>query len=110
MNNSQLLKRIIEGCVLRIISEEEVYDYQLVQLLKENSFTEIVRDTVYPLLQKLKRNGQLQNQMKPSTEGPDRKYSTLTGDGEKDTALFTEQWANLKRIVDAIIKKRGGRK
>lgn len=108
MNNSQLLKGILEGCVLLIISEEEVYGYQLVELLKVNGFTEIVGGTVYPLLQKLERNGQLQSRMKPSTEGPDRKYYTLTDDGEKAAALFTEQWSNLKMIVEAIIKNTGG--
>lgn len=108
MNNSQLLKGILEGCVLLIISQEEVYGYQLVQLLNTNSFTEIVGGTVYPLLQKLERNGQLQSQMKPSTEGPDRKYYTLTSEGEEAASLFTEQWATLKTIVDDIVKKTGG--
>lgn len=106
--NSQLLKGILEGCVLLIISEDEVYGYQLVELLKENGFTEIVGGTVYPLLQKLERNGQLQSQMKPSTAGPDRKYYTLTAEGKKAARLFTEQWIHLKMVVDDIIQKTGG--
>lgn len=108
MNNSQLLKGILEGCVLLIISREEVYGYQLVELLKEMGFTEIVGGTVYPLLQKLERNGQLQSQMKPSTEGPNRKYYTLTIEGKEAAVLFTEQWMMLKTIVEDIIKKTGG--
>lgn len=108
MNNSQLLKGILEGCVLLIISQEEVYGYQLVQLLKNSGFTEIVGGTVYPLLQKLERNGQLQSKMKTSHEGPDRKYYTLTEDGEKSATLFNEEWTTLKTNVDEIIKNTRG--
>ena len=50
MKETQLLKGVLDGCVLAIISEQEIYGYELVQRLKDAGFTTIVGGTVYPLL------------------------------------------------------------
>jgi len=38
MDQTQLLKGILEGCVLEMISQKEVYGYELIQLLKEKGY------------------------------------------------------------------------
>ena len=53
MKESQLLKGVLEGCVLEIISKKAIYGYELIQSLKEMGFDKIVAGTIYPLLQKL---------------------------------------------------------
>ena len=35
MKESQLLKGVLEGCVLEIISKKAIYGYELIQSLKE---------------------------------------------------------------------------
>ncbi len=55
MRETQLLKGVLDGCVLQIISKEEIYGYELVQRLKTAGFVNIVGGTVYPLLQKLEK-------------------------------------------------------
>ncbi len=108
MNNTQLLKGILEGCVLLVISEEEVYGYELVQKLKGIGFSEIIGGTVYPLLQKLEKKGYLKSKMKPSTEGPNRKYYFLTPEGNIASKEFVKEWQLLEKIVNQIIMKTGG--
>lgn len=108
MNNSQLLKGILEGCVLLIISQEKVYGYELVQKLKTMGFVEIIGGTVYPLLQKLEKKNQLKSEMIPSPEGPDRKYYSLTETGEEMAETFKQEWKQLKVTVDHIILQTGG--
>ena len=55
MKESQLLKGVLEGCVLEIISKKAIYGYELIQSLKEMGFDKIVAGTIYPLLQKLEK-------------------------------------------------------
>ncbi len=54
-NNSQILKGILEGCILSIISKEETYGYELLTKLKGCGFEDIVEGTLYPLLLRLEK-------------------------------------------------------
>lgn len=56
MKETQLLKGVLEGCVLDMIGQKERYGYELVQTLREAGFDTIVPGTIYPLLQKLEKN------------------------------------------------------
>ena len=42
MNNSQLLKGTLEGCVLLVISQQEFYGYELVTKLQQLGFLDLV--------------------------------------------------------------------
>lgn len=53
MRNSQLLKGVLDGCVLKTISRQEIYGYDLIKELQDMGFNDIKGGTVYPLLQKL---------------------------------------------------------
>lgn len=50
MKETQLLKGVLEGCVLDMIGQKERYGYELVQTLREAGFDTIVPGTIYPLL------------------------------------------------------------
>ena len=52
MKETQMLKGVLDGCVLQIISQKEIYGYELVQELRNQGFENMVGGTVYPLLQK----------------------------------------------------------
>ena len=92
MKESQLLKGVLEGCVLEIISKKSIYGYELIQSLKETGFDKIVAGTVYPLLQ-------------PSPDGPDRKYFSLTKEGRERLEEFWNQWQDLVIKVERVKKE-----
>ena len=50
-----MLKGILDGCVLRVIADGEVYGYELIQKLKQSGFDNAVGGTIYPILQKLEK-------------------------------------------------------
>ncbi|MCH4009672.1 PadR family transcriptional regulator [Companilactobacillus sp.] len=108
MNNSQLLKGVLQGCVLMVISKKDVYGYELVQRLQELGFTDIIGGTVYPLLQKLEKNGQLTSVRKASSEGPTRKYYSITQQGRDQIGEFIDQWQALETVVNQIISTKDG--
>ncbi|WP_440896712.1 PadR family transcriptional regulator [Amphibacillus sp. Q70] len=103
MKETQLLKGVLEGCVLAVIAQKEIYGYELVQTLKEKGFTSIVGGTVYPLLQKLEKQNLIIGVRKPSLDGPNRKYFTLTQDGEKSLSEFIMYWQGLVGKVDRLL-------
>lgn len=105
MKETQLLKGVLDGCVLHIISQKEIYGYELVQELRDSGFSTIVGGTVYPLLQKLEKHGYIRGQMASSPDGPDRKYFYLTKEGQAYLADFWDQWEDLVEKVGKL----GGR-
>ena len=103
MKQTQLLKGVLEGCVLAIIKEKPIYGYELVQSLRLSGFQDIVGGTVYPLLQKLEKQGAILGVEKPSPDGPNRKYYTLTNLGEDNLIAFKKQWKSLTINVETIL-------
>jgi len=84
-----------------------MYGYELVQHLKSYGFEDIVGGTVYPLLQKLEKKAYLSSIMKPSKNGPDRKYYQITSLGIVYCQEFTEHWEDLSHSVNALISMKG---
>ena len=105
MKQTQLIKGVLEGCVLTIIAQKEVYGYELIQSLKQNGFENIVGGTLYPLLVKLEKNGDLKSVVKSSPSGPDRKYYSITTQGLSSLKEFNQQWTTLSSNVNQIMKK-----
>ena len=106
MKESQLLKGVLEGCVLEIISKKAIYGYELIQSLKEMGFDKIVAGTIYPLLQKLEKQGIIHGEMRPSPDGPDRKYFSLSDAGKERLGEFWDQWQELVTKVERIKKEK----
>ncbi|MDT2010703.1 PadR family transcriptional regulator [Carnobacterium divergens] len=103
MKETKLLKGVLEGCVLSIIADREVYGYELVQILKSYGFTTIVAGTVYPLLQKLEKQQFIESKILPSHDGPDRKYFFLTKEGQLYLQEFDNQWNGLVKKVNHLL-------
>ena len=59
----------------------------------------VVEGTLYPLLTRLKKDGLLDYQWQESTQGPPRKYYSLTADGEEALAQLNIIWNELSRTV-----------
>lgn len=105
MKETQLLKGVLDGCVLQIISKKEIYGYELVQELRRFGFDTIVGGTVYPLLQKLEKQHLIKAELKKSPDGPDRKYFSLTDTGEEYLVNFKQHWENLVNKVAGIMEE-----
>ncbi|MGY3765477.1 PadR family transcriptional regulator [Vagococcus vulneris] len=104
MKETQLLKGVLDGCVLKIISQQEIYGYELVQYLRAAGFNNIVGGTVYPLLQKLEKQQLIVGEMKESAEGPNRKYFKITSDGLIYLKQFNAQWNRLVLTVNQLME------
>lgn len=103
---SQLLKGILEGCIMSIINQQPTYGYELSLKLQEFGLADVSEGSIYPILLRLQREGQIVGEMRNSDTGPRRKYYQLTDLGQESLEEFTRQWELLKIPVDNIIANR----
>jgi PadR family transcriptional regulator PadR len=104
--HSQLLKGILEGCILFLISQEEIYGYQIHLKLGEYGFTFVSEGSIYPILLRLQKEKFIQGEMKPSPSGPMRKYYHITPEGRIRLNTFLKEWNCMRDAVDSLISGR----
>lgn len=102
-NDTQMVKGILEGCILKIISKEELYGYKTVEKLNEIGF-EVNEATVYPILSRLENKGHLKVEKRPSPLGPMRKYYFLTQEGNVNLKEFQETWQRMMKMVNEVME------
>ncbi len=91
-NLTEMLKGVLEGCVLEIISREQTYGYEITRKLNALGFTEVVEGTVYTILVRLEKNAFVEVEKKTSTQGPPRKFFTLNDAGREELKKFWLRW------------------
>lgn len=104
MNSTQMLKGILEGCLLAVISEEEVYGYEMTKKLELYGFNMVSEGSIYPLLIRMKKEGLVKTTTKSSESGPKRKYYSLTDDGIKQLKDFIEIWGDISNSVNKLLE------
>lgn len=106
MSTSQMLKGILEGCLLAIISEGEIYGYEMSEKLAKYGFTMASEGSIYPLLIRMQKEGLISSVMKESPSGPKRKYYTLTERGEDELDEFMGRWESMQSSVERLLEGR----
>ena len=104
LSTTQMLKGIIDGCILAIIHEKEVYGYELAEKLEQYGFDSFSEGTIYPLLMRMQREELVISTLKKSTAGPKRKYYSLTQKGEEEFQKFSSRWDRLQRSVNSVLR------
>ena len=99
---SQMLKGILESCILKVINNKETYGYEISQQLQKYGFSDISEGTIYPLLLRLEKNNLITAEYRESTLGPKRKYFSITPSGEKELEVFTNNWQELNHAVNQL--------
>lgn len=95
---SQMRKGVLEYCILSILRKNDAYASSLIAELK-NAQMIVVEGTLYPLLTRQKNQGLLNYRWEESTQGPPRKYYSLTEKGREVLAEMDSAW---KEVVDSI--------
>lgn len=104
---SQMLKGILEGCILKVISMKETYGYEISEMLQEYGFSNISEGTIYPLLLRLEKNGLITAQFRQSPVGPKRKYFSISPEGREQADMFFENWKELEGAINNLFVSEG---
>lgn len=107
MDDTQLLKGVLEGCVLGIIARGETYGYEILSRLEEAGFEELGEGTLYPIITRLDKNGFIACRKAKSPLGPIRKYYSITPEGEAHLEAFKASYDRVTRIACDILFEKG---
>ena len=103
MITTQMLKGVLEGCILQIINEQETYSYEISQKLSEYGLGNVSEGTIYPLMLRLQKNDLVSSTLKASSSGPKRKYFNLTEKGQEELENFKKNWEDLFTAVNKLM-------
>ena len=92
---TEMLKGVLEGIVLALLSRRPAYGYELTAWLREQGFVDIAEGTVYALLVRIEQRGLVDVEKVPSEKGPPRKVYSMNPQGEDYLAEFWRTWGFL---------------
>ncbi|WHX49801.1 PadR family transcriptional regulator [Paenibacillus woosongensis] len=107
---SQMLKGILEGCILALMESKEVYGYELTTLLEQSGLSFVSEGSIYPLLLRMQKEGLICGELRQDgvSGGPPRKYYRLTDEGVQSLRQFRKSWNGLRQSVDHVLTKGAG--
>ena len=79
-SETQMRKGMLVYCVLLLLKDGKVYTSELIRSLHQAELL-VVEGTLYPLLNRLAKDGLLAYEWQESEQGPPRKYYWLTDAG-----------------------------
>ena len=95
---AQMRKGILEYCILCVLSDGDAYASDIIMHLKKVQMI-VVEGTLYPLLTRQKNAGLLAYRWEESTQGPPRKYYSIT---EKGKSFLNELDASWQELVESV--------
>lgn len=103
INRTQIMKGILEGCVLAVLSREKLYSREIPKKLLEYKMSDVSDGTLFPLLLRLESDGLIESEKVPVPSGPARKYYSTTEKGLSELSKFSEIWKALEFSVNEIL-------
>jgi PadR family transcriptional regulator PadR len=96
---TQLRKGILELAILACLSRGRHYGYSLVRTIAGDADIDLTEGTIYPILGRLAKEGLVQSEWVESSQGPPRKYYTLTPKGDEAYRVLDVEFGKLAAIV-----------
>lgn len=98
----QVRKGVLELGILSALGNGERYGYELVKGLVAVPGVQVAEGSIYPLLTRLKRQGFVNTRLVESSEGPARKYYSLTAGGRKQAKAMRKYFGALVEGMDSL--------
>lgn len=101
---TEMLKGVLEGIVLALLSGRPAYGYEITAWLRDKGFTDIAEGTIYALLIRIEQRGLVDVEKVPSEKGPPRKVYSLNQQGEDYLSEFWRTWSFLAGHLEQLRK------
>ncbi|MEZ5175314.1 MAG: PadR family transcriptional regulator [Acidimicrobiia bacterium] len=104
-HRSQVLKGVLDMCLLSLIDEEPSYGYEMANKLSERGLDLVSEGSIYPTLSRMQRSGLIEGYfVEAEGSGPPRKYYRIRSAGKKQLKLWKKEWLSLSEGVNQIVK------
>ena len=103
--SKELLKGSTSLLVLKVISEEDSYGYEIVQRMERLSrgTFQLKEGTLYPILHTMEKEGLVEAYRKESAAGRERRYYRITASGKVYLAAREAEWREYAAAVNAVL-------
>ena len=106
--SSQLLKGVLDMCLLAVIADEPSYGYEMVRKLSDRGLDLVGEGAIYPVLSRMQRSGLIEGYLVASPEGPARKYYRIEEKGRAALEEWSDAWRHLTRGVENVLEGGSG--
>ncbi len=103
MDQTQLLKGVLDLAVLAVVEQEDGYGYDVVRRLRDAGLEDVGDASVYGTLRRLYLAGKLTSYVVPSDEGPHRKYYGINQAGRDALAAGAKGWQRFADTLDGLL-------
>jgi PadR family transcriptional regulator, regulatory protein PadR len=100
---SQLLRGVLDLCLLAVVEEEPAYGYEMTRRLRSRGLSIVGEGSIYPLLGRLERDGLVETHRAASDGGPPRKYYRASREGQRALTAGVSEWRAARDAVDAVL-------
>ncbi len=100
---SELLRGVLDLCLLAVIVEEPAYGYEMTRRLRARGLSIVGEGSIYPLLGRLERDGLVETYRSASNGGPPRKYYRPSTLGRSALAAGIAEWRVARDAFDAVL-------
>ncbi len=100
---SQLLRGVLDLCLLAVVDEEPAYGYEMTKRLRARGLSTVGEGSIYPLLGRLEHEGLVDTYRAASDGGPPRKYYRTSREGQRELAAGVSQWQAARDAIDAVL-------
>jgi DNA-binding PadR family transcriptional regulator len=105
VGKTELIKGSTEVILLSLLESNAMYGYELAQQIEQDSegYLRFKEGTLYPALKKLEVSGLVESYWQESTEGPRRKYYSITGTGKRALCDLKKEWNVFQKVMNRIV-------
>ncbi len=104
--SGELLKGSMDCLLLALIGREPMYGYQLIREVERQSrgYLQFKEGTLYPALHRLEQDGFIQGRWERLPNGQERRYYSLTEEGEKALQAKARTWKSFAAAVNMVLR------
>jgi PadR family transcriptional regulator PadR len=103
--NPNFMNGVPELLILRLLQQEEMYGYEIVQAIHSRTDAAIVfgEGVIYPVLHSLEHEGALRSRRK-TVKGRSRIYYSITAAGARRFVDLSHAWTDLASAIRKMLK------
>ncbi len=102
---SQVRKGMLDFIILICLANREFYGYELIKRIKDIAEINVSEGTIYPLLNRLKKEGLIISRWVEMESGIPRKYYKITARGENILSGMKEAWKKFSLSIDQLMEE-----
>ncbi len=98
----QLRKGVLVYMVLSLLNKQEMYGYSLISSLSKKMSASMAEGTIYPLLNRMVRNGNISFDWRIMESGPARKYYQISDSGKELLSRMHSHWQGINENLQGL--------